>query len=244
MAQSDDLVDTLKRELRRRGVTYAAIASDLGLSESSVKRMFASRHFSLQRLQKICDLVGLEVGDLAILADERRRDVEQLTEEQEQTLVGDPKLLLVAFLLLNHWTADKIVEAYDIEQLELVRLLAKLDRLKIIDLLPENRVRVRLSRTFSWRKNGPIQKLFESQVQTEFFRSRFEGPGELRLVLNGMLSDQSIGLMHQRMQRVASEFEQCVGEDRKTVSTERMGTTLIMAIRPWALKMFETYRRV
>lgn len=243
MAQSDDLVDTLKRELRRQGITYSAIARDLKLSESSVKRMFASRHLSLQRLQRICDLAGLELGDLAILADERRRDMDQLTEEQEQMLVSNPKLLLVAFLLLNHWTADRITDAYDIDELELVRLLVKLDRLKIIDLLPDNRVRVRLSRTFSWRKSGPIQKLFETQVQMEFFRSRFEGPGELRLVLNGMLSDQSIGLMHQRMRRVASEFEQCVGEDRKTVSTERLGTTLIMAIRPWALKMFEAYRR-
>lgn len=243
MARTEDVVAALKRELRRRGVTYAAVAAELELSESSVKRMFADCHFSLQRLQKVCDLVDLELGDLAILADERRRDIEQLTEEQEQTLVGDPKLLLVAFLLLNHWDVERIIESYRIEELEAVRLLAKLDRLKIIDLLPGNRVRMRLSRTFSWRPNGPIQRLFEDQVQTEFFESRFDGPGDLRLVLNGMISDQSITLMHQRMQRLASDFETCVSEDRKTMTTERMGTTLIMAIRPWALAMFEAYRR-
>ena len=243
MAQSEDLVDALKRELRRRGVTYAGVAGDLGLSESSVKRMFASRQFSLQRLEKICDLVDLEFGDLAMLADERRRDIEQLTEEQEQVLVNDLKLLLTAFLLLNHWTVEKITGFYDIDDLEAIRLLARLDRLKIIDLLPGNRVRMRLSRTFSWRPNGPIQRLFETQVQSEFFHSRFNRPGELRLVLNGMLSEQSISLLHQRMQRVAAEFEHCVSEDRKTVTDERMGTTLIMAIRPWALSMFEVYRR-
>ncbi|MFZ0487898.1 MAG: helix-turn-helix transcriptional regulator [Arenicellales bacterium] len=243
MAQSEDLVDALKRELRRRGITYADIAGELDLSESSVKRMFASRQFSLQRLEKVCDLVDLEFGDLAMLADERRRDVEQLTKEQEKMLVDDPKLLLVAFLLLNHWTVEKITESYDIDELEAVRLLARLDRLKIIDLLPGNRVRMRLSRTFSWRSNGPIQQLFETQVQSEFFHSRFRGSGELRLVLTGMLSEQSIGLLHQRMQRVAAEFEHFVSEDRKSITTERLGTTLIMAIRPWALSMFETYRR-
>ncbi|MGA8259624.1 MAG: helix-turn-helix transcriptional regulator [Arenicellales bacterium] len=243
MAQSEDLIDALKRELRRRGLTYANVAGELDLSESSVKRMFASRQFNLQRLEKICDLVDLEIGDLARLADERRRDIEQLTEEQEQVLVKDPKLLLTAFLLLNHWTVEKITGSYDIDDLEAIRLLARLDQLKIIDLLPGNRVRMRLSRTFSWRPNGPIQRLFETQVQSEFFHSRFNRPGELRLVLNGMLSDQSIGLMHQRMQRVAAEFEHCVSEDHKTVVDERLGTTLIMAIRPWALSMFEVYRR-
>lgn len=243
MAQTEDLLKALKRALRGRGINYAHVAGELGLSESSVKRMFASGHFTLRRLQKVCGLAGLEIGDLAAIADDLKRDIDQLSEEQESILVDDPKLLLVAFLLLNHWTVDKIVESYDIGELEIVRLLAKLDRMKIIDLLPENRVRVRLSRTFSWRPNGPIQKLFENQVQTEFFRSRFDGPGELRLVLNGMISDQSINLLHQHMRRLASEFEHCVSEDRKTVEHERLGTTLIMAIRPWALKMFEAYRR-
>jgi len=243
MAQSEDLIGSLKRELRRRAITYADVAAAVNLSESSVKRMFARCHFSLQRLEEICDLVGLELGDLAALADERKRDIEQLSEEQEAELVGDPKLLLLAFLLLNHWTVDRIVEAYRFEELEVVRLLARLDRMKIIDLLPGNKVRMRLSRTFSWRAGGPIQELFESRVQSEFFDSRFDGPGELRLVLNGMISDQSIGLLHQRMRRLASEFEQCVSEDRKIVEPERLGTTLVMAIRPWALAMFEAYRR-
>lgn len=243
MAQTEDIVKALKRELRRQGMTYSSVAEKLDLSESSIKRMFANSSFSLKRLQQICDLVSLEIGDLAVIADEQRRDIEQLSEEQEEILVSDPKLLLVAFLLLNHWTVDKILESYQIDDLEMIQLLAKLDRLKIIDLLVDNKVRMRLSRTFSWRPNGPIQRLFETQIQTEFFRSKFDGPGELRLVSNGMISDHSIGLMHQRMQRLASEFEQCVREDRKAMASERMGTTLFMAIRPWAVKMFEEYRR-
>lgn len=243
MAQSEDLIKVLKRALRGRDITYAQVAGELDLSESSVKRMFSSGHFTLQRLQQVCDMAGLEIGDLAVMADEQRRDIEQLSEEQESILVEDPKLLLVAFLLLNHWSVDKIVAAYEIGDLEVIQLLARLDRMKVIDLLPGNRVRMRLSRTFSWREDGPIQRLFENQVQTEFFRSRFNGPGELRLVLNGMISDQSINLLHQRMHRLASEFEHCVAEDRKTVDSERLGTTLIMAIRPWAVKMFEAYRR-
>ena len=79
---------------------------------------------------------GLELDELVSIVEARRRDVEELDEEQEEVLVGDRKLLLVAFLLLNHWTVDQIVSAYDIDDLEMVRLLARLDRLKIIDLLP------------------------------------------------------------------------------------------------------------
>jgi len=40
MSQAAQLVDLLKRRLRDRGMTYAVLALRLGLSESSVKRLF------------------------------------------------------------------------------------------------------------------------------------------------------------------------------------------------------------
>jgi hypothetical protein len=243
VAQSEDLVETLKRQLRRRRVTYADVARSIGKSESSVKRLFSTGGFTLKGLQQVCETVGLELSDLANLAEEQRRDVDELTEQQERTLVDDPKLLLVAFLLLNFWIVEQITESYAIEELEMVQLLAKLDRLGILDLLPGNNVRMRVSHNFAWRKNGPIQKLFDKHIQTEFLRSRFEGPGELRLVVTGMIGEPSLTLMHQRMQRLASDFEQCVHDDRRSVGPDRLGTTLVMAIRPWALGMFEAYRR-
>ncbi len=243
MAQAEDLIGTLKAELRKQRITYADVAEAIEISESSVKRMFATSSFTLRRLQQVCALIGFELSDLATLAEDRRRDVDELTMEQEKTLVGNPKLLLVAFLLLNYWTVRHVLSEYDIDDLEMVRILAKLDRLKIIDLLPGNKVRMRVSHTFSWRKDGPIQRLFDSQVQTEFLRSRFDGPSELRLAANGMIADHSIELMHQHMYRVMNDFEQCVQKDRRTLGPDRLGTTLVMAIRPWAFKMFEAYRR-
>jgi len=45
------LVETLKRVLKGRGITYAQVAERLRLSEASVKRMFSRRDFTLQRLE-------------------------------------------------------------------------------------------------------------------------------------------------------------------------------------------------
>jgi AraC-like DNA-binding protein len=243
MNQTDELINALKLELRRQSIAYAEIARRLHISESTVKRLFASGNFSLQRLAEVCAVAGLEIGDLADIARDRRRNVEQLEEEQEKVLVDDPKLLLLAFLLLNDWSLDEILEEYEIESLESVRLLARLDRLKVIDLLPGNRPRMRLSRRFAWRVNGPIQRFFERQVQNEFFSSRFDRPYELRIVLNGMLSEQSIQMLHQRLRRLAEEFEARTKEDRGLYASQRHGTSAVLAIRPWNLTMFERMRR-
>jgi transcriptional regulator with XRE-family HTH domain len=41
MSQSKLIIDTLKQELRKQGLTYKQVAGRLGLSEASVKRLFA-----------------------------------------------------------------------------------------------------------------------------------------------------------------------------------------------------------
>jgi len=72
MAQIGLLVTELKRYLKAQGVTYASLAKQLDLSESSVKRQFARQSFSLARLEQILNLVGLEIADLIALMNERR----------------------------------------------------------------------------------------------------------------------------------------------------------------------------
>jgi transcriptional regulator with XRE-family HTH domain len=243
MSRAEELVSALKAELRRRGLSYAMLAEHLEVSESTVKRLCSSGSFSLRRLLEVCDVLGIGIGELAALADERQRNVEQLEADQEQALVENSKLLLVAFLLLNDWRVPEILDAYELDELEIVRLLAQLDRLKLIDLLPGNRVRMRLSRRFAWRSNGPIQRFFERHVQSEFFQSRFDQPGELRLVLHGMLSEGSMAVLHQRLARLADEFEARVREDRNLAVQQRQGTSAVLAFRPWSLSIFENLRR-
>src|SRR5262245_48423571 len=115
MAQVALLISELKRYLKAQGVTYAQLAVRLGLSESSVKRLFATQAFSLERLEQICNLVGLEIGDLVELMNERREFLTELTPEQEDALLADRKLLLMTYLLINGWTLPAIVENFQID---------------------------------------------------------------------------------------------------------------------------------
>jgi DNA-binding Xre family transcriptional regulator len=64
MRQTNLIVETLKRELRKQGINYQQVAQQLDLSESSVKRLFAERSFTLTRLVQVCELLNLEFSDL------------------------------------------------------------------------------------------------------------------------------------------------------------------------------------
>src|SRR3990167_9698987 len=95
MAQTTALIDALKRVLREQGITYADVAQRLELSLPSVKRLFADRQFTVQRLDQVCELAGIEITDL-VRRRQAGKEIHQLEWEQEEELVSDPKLLIVA----------------------------------------------------------------------------------------------------------------------------------------------------
>ena len=65
MNEIDQLVHTLKRRLKAQAMTYRDLAKALGLSEASVKRQFAARRFSLDRIVDIANLLGYTLAELA-----------------------------------------------------------------------------------------------------------------------------------------------------------------------------------
>jgi len=224
-------------------MTYARIAKGLGLSESSVKRTFSKGTMSLERLEQVCAQMDLEIADLLELTRAAEGRAAELTEQVEQTLVGDVKLLLVALLAINHWTAQGMLETYRFSESELVGLLTRLDRLGIIELQHGNRIKVRLARNFTWRKGGPIQRFFEERVQEQFFGSAFLDRGAIRIMVQGSLSAKSNQLLQQRMHKLAEEFDVLVEEDRSLDRGLREGTTLVLAMRPWEFSQFAALRR-
>src|SRR3954471_1682759 len=195
MAKTAVLVETLKRELKARGITYAAVAKCLAMSEASVKRMFARKEFTLTRLDRICEHAGLEFSELARMIGSQDAVISQLTYAQEKELVDNPRLMLVALCTLCHWGFEDITSTYEMSAAECVKLLARLDKLKFIELMPGNRIRLLVSRAFSWIPDGPIQRLFKERFQVDFFRSRFDQEGELLLLANGAVSKASFAAL-------------------------------------------------
>jgi len=243
MAQTQALVDALKKELRRQGKTYGDIADALKLSESSVKRLFSERTFSLSRLDTVCEWLGIEISDLVKTMEESTQLTSQLSLQQEKELVSDTKLLLMAHFLMSRWTFPQIIETYDISELEGIQLLARLDRMRFLQLLPGNRVKLMISKDFEWNSNGPIQKFYEDKVQTEFFDSSFSSAGEYRVFLSGMLTRNSNTEMTRRLKRLAHAFNEMSNDDESFPMDEKFGLSVLMAIRPWGVEVFESLRR-
>ena len=243
MSQAAALLRTLRRELKAQGVTYADVAVRLQLSESSIKRMFSESKLSVDRLDALCKIVGLEISDLVQKMGEERQRIEMLTKEQEREVADDQKLLLVAICALNLWAFQEIVDTYAITEHECIQLLAKLDRLKLIELLPLNRYRLAVANDFRWISNGPIQRFFREEVQPDFMRSTFSAAGEKLVFRSGMLARGSNATMMKKMDKLMAEFKELHDEDAGLPLEQRFGSSLLVALRPWELAHFRHLRR-
>lgn len=243
MSQTAALLRALKREFKAHSLTYAAVAKELGLSESSVKRMFTGNSVSLARLEALCQIVGMDIVDLVQKMASERKRINTLTADQEREVAADPRLLLVAICVLNGWSFDEIVTTYTFSEPECIQLLARLDRLRLIELQPLNRYRLAVTNDFKWIPNGPIQRFFKEKVQPGFMQSSFSGPGEKFEFRNGMLSRASNAIMLKHMDRLVAQFNALHAEDSALPLEERFGSSLMLAFRPWEFGYFQEMRR-
>ena len=238
MAQVKPLVQALKSALKAHGKTYAHVATALELSEASVKRLFAESSFTLLRLEQVCQMMGMQITDLVQQMNEHQPLLQQLGTDQEQEIADDLELLLVTICALNRWSLVDICRHYSISETECIRKLAKLDKLKIIELLPKNKIKLLIAPNFAWLDNGPIQRFFQDKIGREYFQSRFHEDGERLVVLNGMLSPRANAEFQRRLMRLVREFDDLNNEDAGLDLKDRAGFTVVMAMRSWKYGLF------
>lgn len=238
MQQSQQLLLTLKKQLRAAGLTYLDVAKELDLSEASVKRLFSENAFSLQRLEAVSRLAGLSLSDLMDINTRNQHKLEQLSHAQEQEIANDLVLLLIAVSVMNGMSLQSILEHYNISETQCVQKLAKLDRLKFLELLPGNRIKMLISPGFRWQKNGPIQKFFLEKVEKDFFDSQFQKDTEKLLVLNGLCTVATNKYLQDKMEKLALEFADLMKADLIKPMSEKKGSTVVLALRQWQFGMF------
>ncbi len=245
MSESAQIIDVLKRHLKSRGLTYRDLAKQVGLSEASIKRVFAEETFTLQRLEKICGAIGMTVGELvktAANATEARS--QYLSLEQEELLASDAKLLACFYLLLNGHTSGEIIERMDLNERTVRALLVKLEAVRLIELLAKLKTRLRVGPVVTWRTDGPVHRLYESQVKSEFLQSEFQGVREALHFRTAELSEASAQILLRKLNQLAQEFGDYAALDVGLPASEKRSVALLLAVRPWVFSMFDGLRPV
>jgi hypothetical protein len=236
------LFEALKTHLRARGLTYKNVAEALKLSEGTIKRTFSEGDCTLGRLTQICDLVGVDLREIAQGVPREPRLLRQLTRAQEQELVDDIWLFIVAVNAMGNLRFEEILGRYRLTEAQCVKLLARLDKIGFLELFPKNRYRMLVARDFQWIPDGPIMRWTKKHA-VEYFDHPFAAPGEMLRVVNVRVSRQAAVGLIARIEQLARDYAEQHNADSWLPLKQRQPLSLCLAVREWEPLPFADCRR-
>jgi DNA-binding Xre family transcriptional regulator len=237
------LFDSLRAHLKARGLTYRQLADGLGISEPTIKRIFASSDCSIERLDEICEFLQIELKDLIKRTPKKRQLIEQLTERQEEELAANKKLLMVAVCVMSLWPVKDMLSYLTLSRLECTSLLNRLDEIGFIEMQPKHQYRLLVAKDFSWIVGGPIMRLIKT-VSNDFFDHRFEAPGEVLKIINVRVSPAVRESLKARLERIAQEYADQVVVDSHLPLDERPPLSICIAVRTWVPEFLRDLMRI
>ena len=244
MSTTRDLVDALKSELRAAGITYADLADALGMSESSVKRVFAKSDMPLSRIDEMLRVLKMDFSELARKVAEAQPLARELTPEQEAAVVADRRLLLIAICCLSQWSFEELTREYAFTDAECIGYLTRLDRLGIIELRPLNRYRLKVAKGFRWLPHGPVMRYFREHVVGDYLSGGFDGDGETIMLVHGEITAGLAATLVERLQRVGQDFARAHVAEQRLPDEQRTPYTLLIGMRSWLFAAFRDLKRV
>jgi transcriptional regulator with XRE-family HTH domain len=159
MTQTARLLDALKFYLKVQGITYRNLAQRLKLSESSIKRLFSEESLSLKRLERILKVLDLDFYELAKMTQRNASEVQSVLDpELREVLESKPRMLVFLYLLTYGYSPEEICQNFEFTPPELNGLLLELDQLRALELYPNNRIKLRISRQALVNPDSPLWK--------------------------------------------------------------------------------------
>lgn len=140
-------------------------------------------------------------------------------------------LALMRLMLYSGMTVPEIMSEYEVDEPTVVSLLTRLDRLKFIELLPGNRVRIRGSRYVEWKPGGPIRHTIEHDIRNHFVTMDFANTEQFFGYETVQLSRSSVKQLEEHMRQLVRQVRILQHVDQNVSSLEKQWHTVLIAQR-------------
>jgi hypothetical protein len=173
VSQTDELavlIDALRRVLKAKKIRYHHVAAHLGVSLATVKRLFAGEPCNIAKLMAICELAGISFFDLTALAAKPSEEAYRLNEEQERHFASYPGQHAIFRELARGRSPDDVRAEWGLDKRKLYRVLRQLEELKLLEVLPGNKVRMLAKGMIRMDEDGPFARTVLFQQNVDFLQ--------------------------------------------------------------------------
>jgi len=152
------LISALKVQLKAKHLSYREVAAHLRVSEATVKRYFGGKGVTIEVLQRLAEIVDLDLLSLAIVAQDQSTVERGMSPSQLAVIKRRGPLGALFFQLLAGWTVEQIVREFSLGS-QIDGYLAKLESLGMIRRLSKRGVKVLVRPSLGDRAYGEMSDL-------------------------------------------------------------------------------------
>ncbi len=238
MLGTKQVVHALKKVLKAKGISYKELAKKLDLSEPSIKRIFSEEDFSLSRLEKICEAIGMNFFELMQAAlSSTAINRQELSVEQEEFLCRSSDNFTFFHLLLQGETVQSICKKHAITDVKKTKILLELEKAGLLELHTENKVKLLVSRSIRWIPDGPLKRKNGDRLRNQFFQSTFKEPDELLRMVSTRLSLATQVIIQRKTKQLIREIEEMCSLEDNTDDLPDKAFNILIAYRPMKMDL-------
>lgn len=155
-----NLKTLIKRRLKEKGWSYIDLAKAMRVKVLTVRRWMTSRPMKLDSFFEV--LLLLDINLFSYL-EENFSIPNKSTEyslDQENYLSQNPLSALVFLKLVVGYKIDEIKIKYRISEKTLLRILRELEKVKLMQLWPGEKIKLKVRGPFRHRPEGPNSKIY------------------------------------------------------------------------------------
>lgn len=137
------LTKRLKEILHERKILYKELAHKMNMSESGVKKILSGSDCSFQKLMQISKILNVKFSDLLQEIEHEEMKAIEFHPHQQQAFLKDKSLFhFFVKLVIERMSVEEIKKEAKLTEHQTFKYLKTLDQIGMIDLLPNNKVKV------------------------------------------------------------------------------------------------------
>ena len=214
--QRESLFDVLRQAIKVRGLSYANLASNMGVSEVTIKRLFADKDCKLSRLMQLCQAAGISFAELVEMQQRRQNPATYLSLDTEKRLAAKPVLFTFLVLLISRFDATSQSDRWGISEATYYQYLRELEKLGIVSVGNNNNFSYTVPLPIRWRLDGPLADII-IDANSNYLRHALEQDhsGDYAVALTSrLMSAHSAQAIKQGLQELQQQFDYLATQDQ------------------------------
>lgn len=245
MQKNLPMLQALRSLVKNSEVTYEQLGQKMKVSPDTIKRLLNGKvAITLERVSQICDILGIDMFELARLSkygDSSQPDF--LSWEQETALAENEILFVVFYLTVMEFSYERIIKEYKITKDQLLKIALRLESLKILELHPKNKLKMRVYRKSRWNLNGPLHHKYMIPMAVDFVTDVYRTPDSFKFFFNCPMSKDSKETVIRKMRELGREIEHLSEMDLNVKNRADTTLNILMTAKPWMPEPLRRYQR-